>query len=247
MRDYRSWLLIALGCFAGTSFAIAMLFAVQLRTRYENQLIQEIWPAKLIRPPVIIESQPNQDTVLMVGDSRISDWGGIILSNQTVVNAGQPGATTARLCLQLPDLLDKFRPVTVVIQAGVNDLKLIGMKPELESTIVAQAVDNLSNMVAQCSKRGCRVVLLGVWPVGRPEWLRRPVWNQEIPKALARLNGQLIELDDPSHKIYFFDIFQSTGLAQNQILFRGALHFQPAVYRRLTTELQRKIAGYPPN
>jgi hypothetical protein len=239
-RRYSLWLggqaVIGLALLAGTVF-----LAGQLRQRYESQLMQQVWPAGTNHPLVINGPLQGRAVVLLFGDSRMAAWGGIAVSNQTVVNAGQGGATTGQLRLVLPGLLDEFHPATVAMEAGVNDLKLIGLKPELEDVLVAQAEQNFSNMVEQCSARGCRVVLLETWPVGKPEWLRRPVWNAEIAKAVERLNERLRLLDSPARKVKVVDIFKEAGVAVDAGMFRDALHFKRSVYERLEPALQKQL------
>jgi lysophospholipase L1-like esterase len=97
-------------------------------------------------------------------------------------------------------------------------------------------------VVAACSARGGRVILLETWPVGQPEWLRRPVWNDRIPFAVARLNEQLRLLAAPARNVQVLDLFQAAGFEPNQQFYRDALHFQPAVYQRLTPVLEKEIA-----
>jgi lysophospholipase L1-like esterase len=239
-RRWRLWLgglaVMGLALLAGNIF-----LAGQLRLRYERQLMQQVWPAGANRPLVTTGPLEGTNIVLLFGDSRMAEWGGIAVSNQTVVNAGQSGATTGQLRLVLPVLLDEFHPATVVVEAGVNDLKLIGLKPELEDALVAQAEENFSNMVEQCCARGCRVVLLETWPVGKPEWLRRPVWNVEIAKAVARLNERLRLLDSPARKVKVANLFKEAGVAVDAGMFRDALHFKRSVYERLEPALQKQL------
>ena len=216
--------------------------AGQLRLRYGRQLMQQVWPAGASRPPVMNGPLQGTNIVLLFGDSRMAEWGGIAVSNQTVVNAGQGGATTGQLRLSLPGLLDEFHPTTIVMEAGVNDLKLIGLKPELEDALVAQAEENFSNLVEQCSAHGCRVVLLETWPVGKPEWLRRPVWNAEIGEAVAHLNERLRLLDSPAKMVKVVDLFKEAGLEVDQGMFRDALHFKRSVYERLEPALQAELS-----
>jgi lysophospholipase L1-like esterase len=225
------------------TLAAAGFMAWQLRLRYESQLTQQVWPARRTCEPVIIGPAQGRDKILLFGDSRMAAWDGLAPSDFTFVNAGQSGATTAQLQLLLPALLDEFRPVAIVIQAGVNDLKLVGLKPGLEPAIVSQAARNLSNIVAQSSAHGCRVLLLETWPVGKPEWRRLPVWNSNITLAVNHLNERLRQLHAPARGVQVVDIFNAAGVVPEPKLFRDALHFRPPVYQRLTPVLQAELIG----
>jgi lysophospholipase L1-like esterase len=225
--------------------AAAVFLAGQLRIRYERQLTQAVWPARMVREPVVDGPLTGRPVVLLFGDSRMAAWSGFAVSNLTVVNAGQSGATTAQLRLLLPGLLDRFHPATVVFQAGINDLKLLGMKPDLESLLVTETANNLSNMVSQCSAHGCRVILLETWPVGRPEWLRRPVWSQTVALGVSRLNERLRLLDAPSRNVRVVNLFQEAGVKPDPDIFLDALHFRLSLYQRLTPALQTELS-WPP-
>jgi lysophospholipase L1-like esterase len=213
----------------------------RLRARYENQLMQQVWPTGMASPQ-LSPGDPIQSTnvILLVGDSRMAQWG-LPKFNGRVVNAGQAGATTAQVQLRVPALLDEFHPTTVVIQAGINDLKLIGLKPELEPALIAGAANNLSNVVALCSERHCRVLLLETWPVGKPELARRFVWNEKIPESVTKLNAKIRALQSPANGVLVVDLFKSAAFSPDSRSFRDALHFDPSVYERLTAALGKIV------
>jgi lysophospholipase L1-like esterase len=233
----RFFLLVAV-----VSIAVNALLILRLRARYEAQLVQQVWPAgPATRTATTDPVNLSEEIILLMGDSRMAEWGVPPLSHGEVLNAGQPGATTAQVRLRLPVLLDAFRPRFVVLQAGINDLKLIGVRPDLGPVIVAQALDNISNMVAQCSQHQCKVIVLETWPVGKPELFRRFVWNEKISDGVVRLNEALRHLHSPTNGVYVVDLFKSAELAPNQKMFRDALHFVPTMYRKLTPALDQEI------
>ena len=107
--------------------------------------------------------------------------------------------------------------------------------------LASQAAENLSNLVAQCSERRCRVILLETWPAGKPELFRRFVWNEKIPQSVALLNEKIRGLHSPSNGVHVVDLVQTAGFSPDSELFRDALHFDPPVYDRLTPALQEAI------
>lgn len=76
------------------------------------------------------------------------------LLGRPVINAGVPGEVTAEGLARLPGLLDRHRPLLLVLCHGGNDL--------LRRTGDEQAAANLRAMVRLARERGVDVVLLGV-------------------------------------------------------------------------------------
>lgn len=212
------------------------------RSQYENRLTQQIWPANT--PSISAQSNPPGNpapAVLLLGDSRMAQWGLPTLSGWRVVNAGAGGLTTGQLRLCAPGLLDEFRPHTVVIEAGINDLKFIGLRPEMSQQIVSLAASNLTAIVHESAALHCQVIVLETWPAVRPGFLRRLVWNAEIPAAVDSLNAQLRSLNSPEKGIRVVDLFKEAGLPPDTNLYSDTLHLNPEVYSRLTLALESAL------
>jgi lysophospholipase L1-like esterase len=223
--------------------AVAVHAFWRARNRYENQLAQQIWP--VMAPDISARSSSpagSEPTVLLLGDSRMAQWDLPQLSRWRVVNAGAGGLTTGQLRLGAPKLLDEFRPDAVVLEAGINDLKYIGLRPEMASRIISLAASNLAAVVHECAARHCRVILLETWPASQPDLARRLVWNAAIPAGVASLNAQLRLLNAPGQGIRVVDLFKDAGLQPEARLYRDTLHFKPEVYQRLTPAVEKELA-----
>jgi lysophospholipase L1-like esterase len=228
--------------------ALAVLSAAMLlafwsaRSRYESQLAQQIWP--LTTPDISARSSSPANstlTVLLLGDSRMAQWDLPQLAGWRVVNAGAGGLTTGQLRLCAPKFLDEFHPDVVVLEAGINDLKFLGVRPEMASQIISLAASNLTAVVRECAARRCQVIMLETWPASRPELARRLVWNAGIPAAVDELNVRLQSLNQPEDGIRVVDLFKEAGLKPENGLYRDTLHFKPEVYQRLTPALGREL------
>jgi len=232
------WLALALAVLSA-----AMVFGFWLaRSHYEEQLMRQIWPPNAPEIAAISKSSANFDsTVLLLGDSRMEQWGLPQLAGWRVVNAGAGGLTTGQLRLCAPRLLDEFHPDAVVLESGINDLKFIGLRPEMASQMVSLAASNLTGVVQECIARRCRVIVLETWPASQPELARRLVWNAAIPAAVISLNAQLRSLNAPEQGIRVVDLFKEAGLKPEAGLYRDTLHFKPDVYQRLTPVLELKL------
>ncbi len=235
------------------ALTLAVLFAVivpafrVLRVRYERRLESRIWPAGAPEVSVISGAPGGSlSTVLLLGDSRIAQWGLPRLAHWRIVNAGVGGATTGQIRLLTPEVLAEVHPDVVVLEAGVNDLKYLGLRPEMATAIVSLATSNLVAVVNECAGQHCRVVVLETWPVGRPSPARRLVWNAAIPASLNQLNAQLRLLDSPGRGIRVINLFSEAGLDPGPQTYLDTLHFTPETYARLTPLLEKELAAMLP-
>jgi lysophospholipase L1-like esterase len=241
---WLKWLLAAL-----TVLLAAVVLSVwMLRAHYENRLRQQIWPADA--PEVsVLSSAPGGSvpTVMLLGDSRMAQWGLPQLAHWRIVNAGAGGLTTGQIRLCAPKLLDEIHPDVVVLEAGINDLKFLGLRPGMASQVVSLALGNITAIVSECAARHCRVIVLETWPPGRPGLARRLVWNAAISVAVSQFNAQLRSLNSPQRDIRVVELFGEAGLELGNGAYRDALHFTPATYARLTPALGRELdAALPP-
>jgi lysophospholipase L1-like esterase len=212
------------------------------RSSYENQLTRQIWPVVAPDVPAASSSPVNSaPMVMLLGDSRMAQWELPQLSGWRVVNAGVNGLTTGQLRLCAPKLLDQFHPDAVVLEAGINDLKFIGLRPEMTAQIVSLAASNLTAIVHECAARHCQVILLETWPASQPDLARRLVWSDAIPAAVVSFNAQLRLLAAPEQGIRVIDLFKESGLMPEAGLYRDTLHLKPEAYQRLTPALEREL------
>jgi lysophospholipase L1-like esterase len=235
---WLKWFLAALA----VSLAAAVLSAWMLRVRYENRLRQQVWPAAA--PEVsVLASAPGGSvpTVMLLGDSRMAQWGLPQLAHWRVVNAGAGGLTTGQIRLCAPKLLDEIHPDAVVLEAGINDLKYLGLRPGLVSRIVPLASSNITAIINECAARHCKVMVLETWPPGQPGLARRLVWNTAVPASVNQLNAQLRLLNSPERAIRVVDLFGEAGLRLGTGAYRDTLHFTPETYARLTPALEREL------
>jgi lysophospholipase L1-like esterase len=240
-HNNHTWLKRA-GCGLAISLVLVLGVFCTVRTRYENRLRQQIWPTQM--PEIKITASPVRGavpTVMLLGDSRMAEWGLPELNHWRVVNAGAGGLTTGQIRLATPKLLDEIHPDLVVLQAGINDLKFLGLKPRMNAAIVSLAASNLMVIVSECQKRHCRVIVLETWPTGQPDWLRRLVWNETVPASVNQFNTELRKLSAPEQGIRVVDLFGEAGLKPGAGSYRDTLHFRPEVYRQLTPALQNEL------
>ena len=219
------------------SLLINVILLSQLRAFYAERLLAQITPVGPPNTPRLAgETNHFATTVMLFGDSRLAVWNPAPPRGIRLVNAAIGGTTTAQLRLRLPALLDEFKPDFLVLQAGINDLKLLGLRPELEPVLIEQTKANLLAMIQEARRHQTKVLLLPVWPPGPPEWQRRLFWNPHVAEAVAGLNRELLaQINEPDTRVV--DLLAAAGVKPGPADYRDALHFQPAVYDRLTPAL----------
>jgi lysophospholipase L1-like esterase len=223
------------------SIAGGVLLFVELRSRYVMELEKAVWPGGR-EAPRVTQSAPGavRPTVVLLGDSRIAEWPLPAPTGGRVVNAGISGATTARILAEAPGVLREFSPDVVVIEAGINDLKLAGARPDLRSALVDTTAANLSRLVELARGGGARVILLDVWPAGKPSLLRLPVWNSAaVEGAVADVNARIQALEGANVKVC--DLFSEMG---GRPAYRDTLHLARDAYEPLTRALEPHIRDF---
>ena len=214
----------------------------RLRVQYEHDLRGRVWPATAPQGPVTIQPGAEElPALLLLGDSRVAQWDLPRVKGFRTINAGLNGLTSAQMRLRTATLLDQFRPKAVVIEAGINDLKYLGLRPELSSSLITMTKSNLLNVATQCAARGCEVILLEVWPVNRPSPPRLLVWSSAIPKGVAELNSQLRSAEMPDKGVRVVDLFRKAMLSVSPALYRDTLHLSASAYLQLTYALQKEL------
>jgi len=247
VRPWIWWLWVAVTLIFG---GLSLQLAGKLRTGYEQQLSDRIWP-RLARPVTfVISGGTNFDhTVLLFGDSRIQEWKIIPPAGIRIINAGMPGATTAELRFKLPEVLDEFQPDCLVLQAGINDLKLLGIQPGISNELTSLVFTNLVVMADLGRAHHCQVILTSVWPVASPELARWFVWNQVVPDSIDVVNQQLFTAGPHFKNIQILDLFSEPGISANKKTYRDALHLRPETYGKLTpllnAELEKLLSNKP--
>lgn len=221
---------------------IVLLLAWVLRTQYETRLRQQVWPERVPEIPVVSNAPPGAArTVLMLGDLRTAQWGLPPLSHWRVINAGADSLTTGQIRQCAPALLDRFHPDAIVLEAGINDLKYLGLRPAMTDRIVSLTLSNITAIVTAGAERHCRVIVLTTWPAGQLTPARRLVWNAVVPEAVSRLNRRLQTLDSPEKGIHVADLFKKAGLKPDANFYRDTLRLTPAAYDLLTPLLEKEL------
>jgi lysophospholipase L1-like esterase len=182
--------------------------------------------------------------LLFYGDSRAYAWPAPTgLEDWEVLNRGIGGQTTAQILGRFAEDVTPLQPDVVLIQAGINDLKTIGLFPERTAAIVATCKENLAAMVQRATAQGATVIVTTVFPTAQPSLLRRPFWSAAIGAAVVDVNQFLQTL--ASDRVIIFDsaglLSDDAGRLRPEYSY-DLLHLNQNGYDALNAELRVVLA-----
>lgn len=186
--------------------------------------------------------------IVLYGDSRIAQWRPRIGAvDCKIINNAISGQTTEQLKLRLERDVLSLSPDLVVFQAGINDLKNIGLFPDREEDITANCTENLKFIIDAIRGRRIPLVVLTVFPTGRPDFIRSWLWSDDIVPAIGRVNAFLRATADGSvHILDAYQILVSDGHVSPEFE-RDLLHINKNGYEALDAYLQPYLTELIPN
>ena len=141
----------------------------------------EFTGVKALDPTAEIEDSE----IWMIGDSRVRRWPEKLLrNNNTIANLGVEGQTSSQVLYRLMSYLETDTPSLIILETGINDLKIIGIDANLYESITQQYLKNIEQMIHLCRVRNIRMILIDIFPVGKIELPRRLIWNNAVNKAI---------------------------------------------------------------
>jgi lysophospholipase L1-like esterase len=197
---------------------------------------------------IVRAGDPAGPRILFLGDSRAADWPALSDRRLFNINAGAPGETTEQIRLRTEALLLAEKPSVVIVQAGINDLKAIGVLPGSADDIRRKCAANLGEIAQLCRRRHARVVLTLVLPPGKVPWWRRPFWSAQIQSAVNEVNDNVAHEFAGVREIAVLDLEQILGSKPGDPRdYRGTLHLTPAAYAKFEPVLLRLLDGWSPS
>jgi lysophospholipase L1-like esterase len=215
IKAYLALTVVLASAMVGASGYLVIVF-------YERSLIAQ-FP---IDP--VIRGNP-QAQVVFLGDSRVAAW-----SKHDRLGAlyiGFPGATSSQIGNQIDAIQWPETTKTIVIQAGVNDMRILGLRPKDRVARVAATHAEMLELVESCLDHAAEVLLLLVLPVGEPPLIRSVVWSESIPKGVDELNQRLAKTRWPT-MVRLVDAPGQLGRFDSS-MFTDELHFSEKAYAAL--------------
>ena len=222
----------------GGSIALNFLLYTQLKkyyvelnqTRLDPLGLGVYRPAPIPRPP----DAAGKPRVVFWGDSRAASWPAPDVEEYEFINRGIASQTTTQTLQRFEAHIKPLEPEIVVIQVGINDLKTIPLFPWRRDAILADCRNNLEQMVVSAKGLGATVIISTILPVGQVPLQRRPVWSDDVAKAVGEINAYIGTL--ANEEVIVFDGY--AVLANDQGLMQSThqgdeLHLNEHGYQQL--------------
>lgn len=207
MKPSMTVLIFAL-LFLLLTIVFAGLYAISFRNNYKAQNLLKIDPLETGRLHVGNMVQQNlRGVIWMIGDSRVARWDkGLLDTGLQIANLGMEGQTSTQIFFRFKSDLEIDTPAIVILEAGINDLKVIGLDRKLAEPIKQNLYRNIEEIKDLCIQREIPLILINVFPVGKIELPRRPMWNSAVNDAIRSVNDSLKGYCD-NRRVFYFDAY----------------------------------------
>jgi len=221
------------------------LFLTSFRNNYRDQSLLRIYPLdtgslRSGEPDL----PPSDSDIWMIGDSRIARWNLKYFNDGLrIANLGGEGHTSAQVYYRLKNYLDAYAPSIVILEAGINDLKVIGADKDLAHSITENLCRNIDSIRHLCVRENISLIIMNVFPVGKIEPARRLVWNKYANEAIIMTNRKLLSYCD--EKTVFcldaYSLLSADAKTVNPEYRYDFLHINAKGYEILSEALSEKI------
>lgn len=221
---------------------------------WELQTTRAALRLETVRLPVTATRLPEDWTtsryrVLLVGDSRIRQWGVLPAAEGIAfAKSGVGGETTGQLQDRFKrDVLDiSPRPDEIVLAIGINDLVAASIQTRRVEAIHARVselmLERIQDLADLARAQGIKVRLATIIQPAAPDMTRRLLfWDDSLYRLVSDANARINALGYPV--IDFNAILEGgDGPLPDRFSF-DTLHFNAAAYDTLSNALIREFAS----
>ena len=183
--------------------------------------------------------------VVFYGDSRAYAWKSPQNDNFQFINRGISGQTSAQILLRFQHHVAPLKPQVIVLQLGVNDLRMLAQTTQTQGDIVNNCKQNIAQLIQQADEINAVVILTTIFPLGagdvplkyRPFWTSKSQMEQrinEVNQYLTSLSNRAILLD--AHSLLNKQDSQKTQY------YEDLLHLNSRGYQLLNQELEKILS-----
>jgi lysophospholipase L1-like esterase len=178
--------------------------------------------------------------VVGIGDSRMRSWSMKQDSNRwTFVNWGINSQTSEQVLIRMQLGIANMKPAVVIIQVGVNDLKLIPLFPDRAEAITSKCKTNISMMTNLAVQNGSKVILTTIFPHAKPGLARSLITDISVKEAIEEVNRFIRDLESANVRVYDSHarlVRRSDGVVDPEYAL-DFLHINEAGYEALNQEI----------
>jgi lysophospholipase L1-like esterase len=187
----------------------------------------------------LLGSQPPRSRVVFLGDSRAQDWlFPLDVESFEFYNRGIGNQTSVQVLARFEEHVAPLDPDVVVIQVGVNDLKMIPLFPERREEIVANCRANIEHLVHRSLELDAVIVLTTIFPLGDVPLERRLFWSEDVAVAIEEVNAYIFSLEQEGVAVLDSGAILADEEGQMQEAHsQDLLHLNEAGYNALNVEL----------
>lgn len=185
--------------------------------------------------------EPKSDTprIILFGDSKCSQWSPLPeWDGYEIVNRGIGGETTAQIKERIEVDVIALKPSIVIFQAGINDLKAIGVLGAQQDQITETCVQNIKDICDQLTRNGIHVILTTILTPAPVELSRKPIWSEQVNQSVDIANNQIKKIEDPKITIFDCDPYFREGKYIKAAYSKDPLHLNTDGYRHWNKTLQ---------
>ncbi|MGK7944964.1 MAG: SGNH/GDSL hydrolase family protein [Microcystaceae cyanobacterium] len=223
-------------------FLFQQLETVSLRLNYLN-----LFPVYLKRyPPQEETEKVAQTRVVFFGDSRSEQWKAPELEGFEFINRGISGETSGQSYLRFRDHINNLKPDLIVMQLGVNDLRMKPLPSMTYQEVIDNCQENIIKIIEEAQKLGATIILTTIFPFadGSIPWQWRLTWPtlNEMEMGIKSVNQFILNLEQLPSVIILdaANLLQENGKVKPQYA-RDLLHLNRQGYKRLNTELIKQL------
>lgn len=181
-------------------------------------------------------------SVVFFGDSRAYQWRKPANQNFHFINRGISGQTSAQILGRFPQHIVPLKPQIIVLQLGVNDLRMLPDNSQTREDIVKNCQQNIAQIIEEAERINAIVILTTIFPLGAGNvpLKYRPFWASidELQQSINEVNLYLKTFGD---RVILLDAY---SLLENQDpqkieYYKDLLHLNRRGYELLNRELEK--------
>ncbi|MDJ0631980.1 MAG: GDSL-type esterase/lipase family protein [Xenococcaceae cyanobacterium MO_188.B29] len=202
--------------------------------------IQRYSPDKI--PKITTENSPK---VVFFGDSRAVGWSKPELTEFQFINRGVGGQTSAQVLGRFDQHVAILNPDIIVVQVGINDLRMLPRSPNTREDIVKNCQENIAQIVQKAQEIGAKVILTTIFPLGEgniplKQRLFWPSINQ-MKQDINSVNNYIKTLESDVVILDAYNLLKSHE-ANYSNYYRDLLHLNGRGYEFLNQQLSKLLA-----
>ena len=186
----------------------------------------------------------NQKKVVFFGDSRAVDWSKPELEKFQFINRGIDGQTSGQVLLRFEQHIAVLQPDIIVVQVGVNDLRMLSRSENTRQGLVQNCQDNITQIVQKAREIGAKVIVTTIFPLGEGNvpLKTRLFWPSinQLKQDINEVNDHIKTLDQNAVIFDTYKLLKAQGDDSGKY-YQDLLHLNGQGYGLLNQKLSELL------